>query len=518
MKTSKIIDFLVEQGEFVDEEIEQKLNKIVQNKSLDVLQKDLTLFFKTNFPELFFDNFLKDFFSIKNSSILETKNIQPGRISILKSYEKKPNKRTVQDFVRYFNIRFKKIESMLKYRPELSGLTSIDFAKKKKDNEKISIIGAVLNKQETLNKHIILTIEDLSGSMKVLIHKDNKELIELAKDLSLDEIIGISGSAGGDIIFSKTIIHPDVPLTKELKKSPFDHSAVFIGDFHIGSKEFLTKEFHKFLLWINGKLGNLEQRKLAKSVRYLFFLGDVVEGVGIYPGQENDLEILEIKNQYEKAAYYLSKIPSYIKIIIIPGNHDVGRIAEPQLPIDREYAESLYKLPNVIMLSNPSLVSIDVSDTFSGIDVLLYHGYSMIYYSDAVASLRSKGGQKVADEIMVYLLQRRHLAPTHGSTLYIPDIQEDALLIDPIPDIFATGHIHRAQSRNYRNVTCLTGSCWTQITEDQEKRGLEPQPARAMVICLKTREVKMMNFNSGDDPRSVADLQKQKDKSLKKDS
>jgi hypothetical protein len=169
--------------------------------------------------------------------------------------------------------------------------------------------------------------------------------------------------------------------------------------------------------------------------------------------------------------------------------------------------EGFVSLPSLVsLLQNKIISQLPILSLL--IDVLLYHGYSLIYYSDAIPSLRSAGGQKVADDIMIYLLKRRHLAPTHGSSLYIPDTQEDALLIDPIPDIFATGHIHRSQSKNYRNVTCLTGSCWTQITEDQEKRGLEPQPARAMVVNLKTREIKVMNFNSGPDPKSVSDLKK----------
>jgi DNA polymerase II small subunit len=157
------------------------------------------------------------------------------------------------------------------------------------------------------------------------------------------------------------------------------------------------------------------------------------------------------------------------------------------------------------MVSNPAYISIDVTDEFSGIDVLLYHGGSLIYYSDAIPSIRSKGGQKLVDDIMIYLLKRRHLAPSHGSTLYVPDTYEDPLLIDPVPDIFATGHIHRAQSKTYRNVTCINCSGWGAITENQEKRGLEPQPGRVIAISLKTREVKFMNFNSSKDVNTVAE-------------
>jgi DNA polymerase II small subunit/DNA polymerase delta subunit B len=127
-----------------------------------------------------------------------------------------------------------------------------------------------------------------------------------------------------------------------------------------------------------------------------------------------------------------------------------------------------------------------------------------------VGTIRAAGGLKASDDIMVHLLKMRHLAPTHGSTMYIPDEVEDALTIEKVPDIFVTGHIHRAQSKSYRNVTCINSSSWGEITDYQEKRGIEPQPARAFIVSLKTRDVKVMNFGSGEDATTVSELNKQK--------
>jgi DNA polymerase II small subunit len=90
-------------------------------------------------------------------------------------------------------------------------------------------------------------------------------------------------------------------------------------------------------------------------------------------------------------------------------------------------------------------------------------------------------------------LQRRHLAPTHASVTYIPG-KRDPLVIRRVPDFFITGHVHRVTVSNYRNITLINSSCWSEISEDQIKRGLEPQPARLPVVNLKTREVKIMNF------------------------
>jgi DNA polymerase II small subunit len=413
---------------------------------------------------------------------------------IIFSYDKKPHKISVQDFVAYFNRRFEGLSFFLRQRAEFGRTVSINRLKSKAVREKVFIIGLVFEKSITKNNNIILTVEDPSGSINVLIKPDKKELYMQAKDVVLDELIGVEGNRSNDFIFANQIYFPDIPLIKELKKGPVDENVVLFGDPHFGSKVFLKEEFEDFLEWINQRKGNEEQRDIAAKIKYMVIVGDLVEGVGIYPDQEKDLAVLDIKEQYDLFASYLKKIPSHIKIFICPGNHDVGRISEPQQPITHSFAESIGKLPNVILLSNPSIINIGATKDFSGFDFLIYHGYSMIYYANNVESIRSKGGQKRADLIMKLLLQKRHLAPSHTSNLYIPDTEYDPLIIKNIPDFFITGHIHRVSVTNFRNVTMASCSCWTAVTEDQEKRGLQPQPAKVPVVNLKTRDVKIINF------------------------
>ena len=327
--------------------------------------------------------------------------------------------------------------------------------------------------------------------------KNKEELFRLAEEIQLDEVIGLTGMFD-QIIFANNLYVPDIPLTKELKKSPEEGYFVVISDTEPGSKLFLEKEFNKFLSWMNGDIGNDKQREVASKVKYVFIVGDLVAGVGIYPGQEFDLNIIDIYEQYKALAELLKKVPVHIPIFICPGNHDVGRISEPQPPLVTEYAKSLLDLPNVISLSNPSTVNIYAhpQQGFDGFDVMLYHGLSFVYYSEHIPLIRRAGGQKRPDLIMKYLLQRRHLAPAHTSTLYIPDPKRDPLVIDKIPDFFISGHVHRAMVSNYKNVTCINASCWTSQSDEQERRGLEAQPARAFIVDMKTREVKIMNFLS----------------------
>ena len=184
-------------------------------------------------------------------------------------------------------------------------------------------------------------------------------------------------------------------------------------------------------------------------------------------------------------------------MIICPGNHDAVRLAEPQPIFDEEFCKPLLELENAIFVSNPAVVNIGKNETFPGFDVLIYHGFSFDYFIANVDSIRNSGGYDRADLVMKFLLRRRHLAPTHGSTLYIPDKDEDPLVIKKIPDFFVTGHIHKTAIANYRNITMICGSCWQGKTSFQEKVGHHPEPSRVPLVNLQTREVKVLKF--GDD-------------------
>lgn len=432
----------------------------------------------------------------------EQKSALKGNVKVVWSYNQVSHKRSYNDFVKALQMRFKEIEIMLKARQELSMTTSIARIRAKQEREHVACIGMVVEKQTTSNGNIILTIEDKSASIKALISEKKKDLFTLANDIQLDEILGFTANGAGEIIFVDNIFYPDIPLTKELKKAPKDGYAAFVGDPHFGSKVFLKEDFERFLLWINGKVGNDEQRKIAELTKYVFITGDLIEGVGIYPGQENDLEIVDITKQYEYCAAFLSKIPKDKHIIIFTGNHDAGRLSEPQEPMMYEYAKSIYDLPNATIVSNPSLITIDATPTFPGFDCLLYHGGSFIYYADMIPSIRAAGGQKRVDLVMKFLLQRRHLAPTHNAALTLPTLDRDWLLIDRIPDFFVSGHIHRVSVSDYRNVTCINAGCWTETTDDQVKRGLEPQPSKLVLMNLRTRKAKVMNFKRDPNPQT----------------
>jgi DNA polymerase II small subunit len=525
LKNREVIDFFIKKNiligpDFIDtldslnkEELYEYIKNKEKKKTLLVLNKDIKEAIDNN-NDLDLDWFEFDksralyekqkniniylkFLDFLNSSNhhreLETLSSDID-IQIVKEYHDTPKKRDVQDFIIYFNNRYEAIKKLLRNRPELTNLTSISRVLKKREREQISIIGMVRDIQMTKNKNLSITVEDTTGLVKVLINKNKPELYEEAKNIVLDEVIGVEGVNSEKIIFVNKIVWPDVPINKELKKSAEECYALFLSDLHIGSNYFLYNEFDKFIKWINGKLGNDKQKEVAKKIKYIFIVGDLIDGCGVYPGQESELIIKDIYKQYGECAKQLSKIPKDKKIIICPGNHDAMRIAEPQPPLYKDFAKPLWALPNVIMVSNPAIVNIGKSKNFTGFNVLMYHGYSFDYFVANVDYLRMNGGYDRPELIMKFLLQKRHLAPTHTSTLYLPDINYDPLVIDLVPDFFVTGHIHKSSVINYKGITLICGSCWQAKTSFQEKVGHHPEPSRVPLVNLQTREIKILKF------------------------
>lgn len=416
-----------------------------------------------------------------------------SQVRVVSSYNASPGKREVADFVSYYVARYRTLQGILSQRAELSSLSQISRVKSGSLSESCSLIGMVKDKQQTKHGNLIITIEDLSGFVNVIVNKTRRELFEMAQDLVFDEVIGVSGKLRDGALFAANIVLPDVPL-REPKHSPNEGFAVFMSDLHFGSAQFLEEDFRRFLKWINGGLGSPAQREIASKVKYVLVAGDVVDGVGVYQDQYDELSIKDVVGQYKMCAEFLSEIPQNIKIIVSPGNHDAVRAAEPQSAFSDDFAAPLLKLPNVVAVSNPAMVNIDASENFPGFDVLLYHGYSFDYYVANIDSIRRNGGYERADLIMKFLLQRRHLAPAHTSTLILPDQSMDPLLISTVPDIFVTGHIHRTSVSDYRGVALINSSCWQGKTKFQERLGHNPQPSRLPIFNLKTRATKIINF------------------------
>ncbi|MBU0959551.1 MAG: metallophosphoesterase, partial [Nanoarchaeota archaeon] len=393
----------------------------------------------------------------------------------------------VDNFVDGFRGRLKDMKGVLQLRPELEGLVSLD--KISGSRQGISIIGMVSDKKITKNKNILFEVEDLTGKIKVLVNQNKEELYAKAEEVALDSVVGFKCSGNKEILFANDIIFPDCFLF-DRKKSPEEECVAFIGDIHYGSKNFMAKEFLRFIDYLNGKLPGSEE---AKKIKYLFIVGDLVTGIGNYPNQERDLQITDLEDQFTGIAGLLGKIRKDIKIIISPGNHEGVRLIEPQPLYDEKYAWALYDMENVILTENPVSINIGAKKSFSGFDVLVYHGFSFPFYANNVARLMKSRAMNCPEEIMKYLLKHRHLAPTHGSVQYFPG-ERDVHFIKDVPDIFVSGHTHKSAITHHNNILVISVSSWETLTPYQEKFGNEPDHCKVPLLNLKTRTVKVLDF------------------------
>jgi len=436
---------------------------------------------KKKIAENFFLNFSVKI-EIKKEQFIE-KNEKKADIEILSPEIMPARKIEVEDFVRHFRNRYTEIKQILQERTELQNLTSLDRISGQKQN--ISVIGLVSEKRITKNKNFLIRIEDLTGAGIALINHNKPELYEKAQGIMLDEVIGLKCSGSREMLFVNDIVYPDAAIF-ERKKAEQEVYALFTSDMHVGSDKFLEENFLKFIDWINGDLGYKEN---IKKIKYLFLVGDNVDGVGVYPGQENSLKINDIKEQYKKLAELLGKIRKDIKIIMCPGQHDSVRVAEPQPAIGEDFGAPLYNLENLTLVTNPCYISID-----EGFEILMYHGASFHGVIDDIEHLRTEKAHENPTKVIKELLKRRHLAPTHSSVIYIPG-EKDPLFIRRIPDIVTTGECHRADIDSYNNILIIANSCWQTVTPFEEKVGNHPDPCKVPMLNLKTREIKILDFS-----------------------
>ena len=375
----------------------------------------------------------------------------------------------LENLIAYFKSRYEKLSNILQKRPELRNFTKIADIDDSQDS--LTLILMVREIRSSKNGHKIVEFEDDTGTISILFSNKNDELFAEAEKLVKDEVIGVIANKSNDsnFAFGQQIINPGVLRVPEKE---MDFGIVFLSDVHIGSLTFLEDAFSRFIDWINCEYGNEEQRKIAEDVKYLIIGGDIVDGIGVYPNQEKELAIKDITQQYNEAARFLGNIRSDIKIIIAPGNHDASRVAEPQPAVPEEYAKALYQLDNVEFISNPGVVSLD------GINVLIYHGRS---FDDLVMAVKGFTHER-NDLLMEELLQKRHLAPIYGERTPLASELEDYLVIDEVPDVFHTGHVHINTYRRFKGIHLINSGTFQTQTEFQKIYNIEPTPAEVPVL------------------------------------
>ncbi|MFH0848249.1 MAG: DNA-directed DNA polymerase II small subunit [archaeon] len=388
----------------------------------------------------------------------------------------------IEDFTRYFRSRFRKIQDILRERLDTKGAVSIDSALRSKQAS-VSFICMVAEKREQ-KKHVLLTVEDEESQVTVLIPMERDECYRAAQAVPLDQVIYIEAKKGkGDLLLCERLVLPDIPERKG-SKSNEPVCAALLSDVHVGSKKFMKDSFEQVMLWLNCRLGDPRQRDLASRVKYVIVAGDLVDGVGIYPNQEEELAIADVYSQYRLAAQYIEQIPDYIEVILIPGNHEPVRQSLPQPAVASKFAEPVYNARAIRSLGNPSEV------TLHGVRFLLYHGRSLDDVITAVPGMTFSTPHLA----MEHILRCRHLAPEYGNRTSIAPESNDYLVIENVPDVFHAGHVHINGAEKYRGTTIVNSGSWQEQTDYQRRMGVRPTPGILPVVDLQSMEITPIKF------------------------
>ena len=379
----------------------------------------------------------------------------------------------IDDFAKYFKYRYFTLRKLLRERRDFAwaGLGIKDALNLDRE---IKVVGIVSEISLTKNGHRIMTIEDDTASCKLLIMKDSPMINEI---IVSDEVIGVTGkpSSKKDMIIASELFRPEVPV-ENWKRSDSVGSIAFLSDVHVGSKTFMKKNWDRMVRW-------MRQNAYDNDIDYLVFPGDVVDGIGIFPGQIEELDVLDIFEQYELFAEYLKDLPDHVKMVVHPGNHDAVRPAEPQPALASLYTKTFDS--NVMMVGNP--VSLNVE----GRTVLTYHGRSIDDWVSGVQQLSYDDPVRIMQE----MLSRRHLAPIYGQKTALAPEKRDYMIIERVPDIFVTGHVHGAGYVEYRGTKMINASAWQDQTEYQKSHNFNPKPAVMPIVHLGTGRTSMQDFN-----------------------
>ena len=373
------------------------------------------------------------------------------------------------DFVDYFRDRFDRLSKTLRSRIQPRSIESAASAGKE-----VALVGMINDVRTTSSDrdNRLVEIEDPTGDIRLLFSED---IVDTAETLVVDEVVGVEGrlSDDGGMVFVNEVHFPDVSPRREPSVASRDVKAVLVSDVHVGSDTFVGDRWDLFADWLRDR----------PDVEYVLVGGDLVEGVGIYPGQEDELTTVDIHEQYRECAERFAQLPDDVEIITITGNHDSVRLAEPQPALDERFREPFGD--NVSFHGNPCTVTVE------GVDFLMYHGMSLNPFAEALPGVEIESPETA----MVEMLRKRHLAPMYGDVRLAPETR-DYLVIDDIPDVLHTGHTHTVGAEKYRNVLTVNTGAWQSQTPYQRSMNIQPDVGYAGVLDLSTLELDLKQFEA----------------------
>ena len=204
-----------------------------------------------------------------------------------------------EGFGRLFHDRYQRLFSIVRERLDTKGSATIAATKSLAPGKRAKV-AALLSDRNSRRGVVELRVDDPTGTLKVVCQDGLAEKAALEVPLDSMVVLEVAKGKGGQL-FADSVVLPDVPGRHPVSSSHRVY-AVLLSDLHIGSRMFLSDDFGRFLQWLGGGFGDDD---IVSRVKYLVIAGDLVDGVGVYPGQEFQLAERDPKKQYEMASEFL---------------------------------------------------------------------------------------------------------------------------------------------------------------------------------------------------------------------
>ena len=404
-----------------------------------------------------------------------------------KNYKSVP---TIGGFVDYFNDRYRQLEMLIKKKYPHHKYVRYDTISEK-DGTHYVFMRARSIVQKKNSYHI--TWDSPQGTFFTVILKQStlKKNVEI---LLNDVCVGLKILIKNSRCFVKEIYWPGYETEKINSVIQYNHKAdsdvlghgswvLVLSDIHIGSKQFFPDQFNRLIDYCNSN----------KLLKYVLIVGDIVEGVGIYPNQIKNLVHHTVHEQYLQMASYFKRLRGDIEIYACPGNHDYVPLSQPQV-FNKSFLKYFPK--NTTLIPNPALFKLE------GRTIAMYHGASM----DILVANIEKFEYSRPLQLMKHYMRMGHLAPSYGLKNVNLPLKRDAHVLTVKPEIFLTGHIHCYAIEKSGGTLYINAGTWQKPTAFMKRMniGEEVQPCQGIFFNLKnTKEYVVVNFAENKNPKPL---------------
>ncbi|MHA1973365.1 MAG: metallophosphoesterase [Candidatus Hodarchaeales archaeon] len=427
---------------------------------------------------------------LEKTKVTVTRREQKSIIKVISSIPEKTTKKIeVETFRTLFRDRYTKLDNILRESMSETNIIIPRFLEpgQKYPRKNVLITGMVQETGVLSTNRFVINLDDPKHnfSTRVVMVKDSPSFPEY-RNILRDSVISVLGDIPkklkeGEltIFWGKDIIRPSLKK-HEFSQDLNDQNVLIISDIHYGSKHFSNNTFAKLIRFLTLDKLPKDLREQSRKITTIVIAGDLIEGVGLYPNQRQELKILSIEEQYSQLTELISRIPEELKIIIIPGEHDASLRTLPQPALNKKFASELIKLPNTQIFGNPLYIKINNKD------FLITHGQGMDRLFQKQLRLETTD---ILTGIQT-LLEYRHLGLEYGVSYPLIPLEKDYLVIEKVPDVLVIGHFHQASTTEYKGVKIITCGSFQRTKENNENLG------------------KFFTINTGDGTVKTIDLKK----------